>query len=47
MSRYELANEAVTTCGSDELNTSLIMGAATLMRPMPPHATQKNVVARK
>lgn len=42
--RKEEANEDVTTNGRRDENTSLIIGFATDIKPIPPVATQNNVV---
>ena len=47
MSKNFDAKAEVTTAGNRAENTSLIMGLATLKRPMPPVATQKKVVPRR
>ena len=44
MRRNLEAKADVTTAGKTAENTSLIIGFATLRRPMPPVATQKKVV---
>ena len=42
-SKYDEAKLAVTIAGIELLKTSLIIGFATLMRPMPPvHSMAKN-----
>ena len=47
MRRNLEAKADVTTAGRIAENTSLIMGLATLSRPIPPVATQKKVVPRR
>ena len=41
-----VANDAVTTAGMEALNTSAIIGLATLIKPNPPVEMQKNDVPK-
>mmetsp|Transcript_7568 Transcript_7568/g.11328 ORF Transcript_7568/g.11328 Transcript_7568/m.11328 type:complete len:137 (-) Transcript_7568:1125-1535(-) len=44
---YWLAKAAVTKPGRDELKTSPIIGLATDIRPIPPHASEKKTVPKR